>query len=270
MLSITSDYVESYGDPRPYLERIAAAGFTHVHWCHQWNTDFLYAKSEINQIARWLAEYNLRLLNLHASQGKEKYWCSFLEYQRQAGVELVENRLQMAARLGAEVIILHAPTKVSPEVREKTLGPVRKSLDKLASFAQRHGVRIALENMGEDDFGMLETLLAEYPINFLGLCYDSGHGNLGGRGLEHLERVKERLIAVHLHDNDGSDDQHKIPFTGSVDWERLAGILATSSYQQCLNLEVVIQETGISDEAEFLRQTHLAGEKLAEMVEKAK
>ncbi len=31
MLSITPDYVESTGDPQPYLERIAAAGFTHIH-----------------------------------------------------------------------------------------------------------------------------------------------------------------------------------------------------------------------------------------------
>jgi len=85
MLSITSDYVESCGNPQPYLERIAAAGFTHIHWCHHWNTDFLYSKPEIDQIKHWFADYNLRLLNLHASQGKEKYWCSSVAYQRQAG-----------------------------------------------------------------------------------------------------------------------------------------------------------------------------------------
>jgi hypothetical protein len=96
---ITSDYFQSYGDPRPYLERIAAAGFTHIHWCHQWNTDFLYSTSEIDQIESWFADYGLHLLNLHASQGKEKYWCSLQEYQRKAGVELVQNRIHMAARM---------------------------------------------------------------------------------------------------------------------------------------------------------------------------
>ena len=32
-LSMTSDYVPASGCPEPYLRSIAAAGFTHVHWC---------------------------------------------------------------------------------------------------------------------------------------------------------------------------------------------------------------------------------------------
>jgi sugar phosphate isomerase/epimerase len=269
MLSITSDYVESYGDPQPYLARIAAAGFTHVHWCHHWNTDFLYSSPEIEQIARWFADYDLRLLNLHASQGREKYWCSFLEYQRRAGVELVQNRIAMTARLGAEVVILHVPSTVAAEALEQTLGPVRRSLDELRVFAQERGVRIAVENMEGEDFAMLKTLLAEYDEGYLGLCYDSGHGNMGGKGLDHLEQVKDRLIALHLHDNDGMDDQHKIPFTGTVDWARLARIIAESPCNGPLNLEVMITHSGIQDQTEFLRQSRLAGERLAEMVDRA-
>jgi sugar phosphate isomerase/epimerase len=266
MLSITSDYVESTGDPQPYLERIAAAGFTHLHWCHHWNTDFLYSDHEIRQIERWLAEYNLRVLNLHASQGREKYWCSFLDYQRRAGVELVQNRLRMAAQLGADVVIIHVPSSAGEEVRAELLGPVRQSLDEVLPFAKSLGVRLAVENMETDDFGMLTTLLNEYDTDVLGLCYDSGHGNIDGRGLDNLEKVSNRLIALHLHDNDGLNDQHKIPFTGTVDWERLARIIAASPYDKCLNLEVIIANSGYKDEAEFLRQSHAAGEKLAGMV----
>jgi sugar phosphate isomerase/epimerase len=266
MLSITSDYFQSYGDPQPTLERIAAAGFTHIHWCHQWNTDFLYSTPEIDQIERWFADYNLHMLNIHASQGKEKYWCSLLEYQRKAGVELVQNRIQMAAQLGADVVIIHVPSDAEAEVQKKLIEPVRRSLDELLPFARNHGVRIAVENMETDDFGMLTTLLEAYDENVLGLCYDSGHGNIDGRGLDNLEKVKSRLIALHLHDNDGVSDQHKIPFTGTVDWERLARLIAESPYEKCLNLEVVIQKSGLKDEAEFLRQAHAAGEKLAGMV----
>jgi len=268
MLSITSDYVESTGDPQPYLERIAAAGFTHVHWCHHWNTDFLYSDHEIDQIERWLNATGLKLLNLHASHGREKYWNSFLEYQRLAGVELVQNRITMAARLGAEVVIIHVPSSAGEEVRQAMLGPVRQSLEAVLPFAKRHGVRVAIENMESDDFWMLTTLLNEYDADVLGLCYDSGHGNIDGRGLDNLEKVKDRLIALHLHDNDGTDDQHKIPFTGTVDWERLARLIAASPYSSCLNLEVVIQNSGFKDEAEFLRQSREAGNELSERVEK--
>ena len=124
-------------------------------------------------------------------------------------------------------------------------------------------MRIALENMAGDDWEMLDTLLPEYDPGYLGLCYDSGHANLNGYGFTHLERFKERLIAVHLHDNDGSRDQHKIPFTGTVDWTNLASMIASSAYKQCVNLEVVMRESGYKDEAAFLEHARQAGEKLA-------
>lgn len=266
MLSITSDYFQSYGDPQPYLKRIADAGFTHVHWCHHWNTDFLYSQPEIHQISRWFKDYDLRLLNLHASQGVEKFWCSFTEYQRQAGVELLKNRIEMASQLGSDVVIVHVPTSTEIESREKILEPVRRSLDELAPYAKKLNVRIAVENMESDDFGVLTALMNEYDESLLGLCYDSGHGNIDGRGLDNLEKAKERLIALHLHDNDGMNDQHIIPFAGTVDWPRLAGIIADSSYAECINLEVIIHETGLKDENEFLLQAHAAGERLTGLV----
>ena len=109
MLSITTDYATSIGDPSPYLRRIADAGFTHLHWCHQWNTDFLYSEWEVDQIECWLNDFGLQLLDLHASVGPEKNWYSGKEYERLSGVELVKNRIDMTSRLGGGVIIMHIP-----------------------------------------------------------------------------------------------------------------------------------------------------------------
>ena len=79
-LSMTTDFVRDKGNPEPYLRRIADAGFSHVHWCHQWNTDFLYSRPEIEQIRAWLAGCGLQTLDLHASAGVEKNWASLLEH----------------------------------------------------------------------------------------------------------------------------------------------------------------------------------------------
>jgi hypothetical protein len=85
--SITTDYaVVDKGNPSPYLRRIADAGFTHIHWCHHWNTDFVYSRSETEQIGRWLDEFSLKLLDLHASVGPEKNWSSANEWERQAAL----------------------------------------------------------------------------------------------------------------------------------------------------------------------------------------
>ena len=38
------------------LREIAEAGFTHIHWCFDWDGDYLYARSEMEQIRSWMDE----------------------------------------------------------------------------------------------------------------------------------------------------------------------------------------------------------------------
>jgi len=260
MLSITTDYAQDTGDPSPYLRRIAEAGFSHIHWCHQWNTDFLYSRWEIEQIQKWLDEYGLRLLDLHGSVGPEKNWASPEEYRRLAGVELVRNRIEMTARLAGDVVIMHVPA-------DPDSAPVRRSLDELEPCARERNVRLALEN---GHFEAIGKLLSEYDPQYAGLCYDSGHGNARAGGLDHLESLKGRLISVHLHDNDGTGDQHKPLFTGTVDWGRLARIMAESAYAKCASMELSMRNAGFEDEMEFLRKAFEAGTAFARMIEEAR
>lgn len=268
MLSITTDYFKSTGCPEPYLRRIAEAGFTHVHWCHHWSGDYLYDQVEIDQIGRWLREYGLQLNDLHASEGDEKSWVSPREYERQAGVALVKNRIHMAAQLGGDVIIMHVHREPGkPEDNRVFWDQLRRSLDELEPYARSHGVRIAIENMSVDNFDTLEKIFALYGPDYIGLCYDSGHANIGGDRMHRLEPLKDRLIALHLHDNNGVGDHHQLLFSQTVDWPRLAGIIARSAYTKCVSMEVLIHNTGLEDQHEFLRQAFETGTAFAEMID---
>ena len=62
-------FLTSRLSPEKYLRLIGEAGFTHLHWCHQWNTDYLYSTYEIAQCKKWLQEYGLKLLDIHGSMG---------------------------------------------------------------------------------------------------------------------------------------------------------------------------------------------------------
>src|SRR5713101_2789681 len=149
-LSITTDYARDVGNPEPYLCQISEAGFTHIHWCHHWNTDFLYSTAEIDQIGRWLQDYRLKLLDIHASDGKEKSWTSLREYERLAGVELVRNRIDMAAALGADAIVMHVPNLTNPATMDQLWSQLRRSLDALEPHARASNIRIALENTSDN------------------------------------------------------------------------------------------------------------------------
>ena len=280
MLSITTDYAADQGCPEPYLRQIAEAGFSHVHWCHQWNTDFMYSDWEILQIGQWLDEFGLALLDLHASDGKEKRWASPREYERLSGVDLVKNRIDFAGRLtkeaGAAAIVMHIPGPAERSQDPLVWGQLRRSLDALQPYAQARGVRIAIEN-GEDNFGLIRELFAAYSADTLGLCYDCGHGNLPAGearraiGLDELETLKERLAVVHLHDNDGARDMHWLPFTGTVDWDRLARLMADSGYAKCVSMESNMHaHQDICDERTFLARAFEAGGRLSEMIGEAR
>jgi len=266
-LSLTTDYVTGSGDPRPYLKAIGRSGFTHVHWCHEWNTDYLYTPSDISGIAAWLKNFHLSLLDLHASAGQGVNWGSSDEIKRKAGVALVVNRMNMTAVLAGEAIVLHIPSFDGPEP-DKWFDRLRLSLDELEKYSRRSGIRIALENVGSDEnWSQLEKVFASYPADFAGLCYDAGHGNFNKPSLAKLEALKDRLIAVHLHDNDGSGDQHLVPFCGSVDWDRVIDIIARSSYKKCVSLESSVRKHEGWDEAKFLGEAFMAAEKLEKMLE---
>lgn len=269
--SQTTDFVRDDGCPRDPLRALADAGFSHVHWCHQWNSDFLYGPSEITAIRGWLDEFGLKVNDIHGSAGSEKNWGSALDYEREAGIELVRNRVEMAAALGADVVIMHAPREPATDAPQAEIAAFwsrfRRTLDALAPDFRSRGIRLALENMPKDNFPSLRQVWADYPPDYIGLCYDSGHGNMAGNGLDQLDTCKDRLIATHLNDNDGTADQHRPPFTGTVDWPRLAGIIAASGYAKpVMSLEVVIKHSGMTDERRFLHSTREAGERFAAMV----
>jgi sugar phosphate isomerase/epimerase len=263
-LAMATDYASDIGNAEPSLRSIAKAGFRHIQWIHHWRHDFIYTEPEIQHVAGLMEELQLSLRDIHAPTGAEKNWFSTVEYQRRAGVEIIKNRVDMCRTLGGSAIVTHIP-QLTPDSFGSWCQQ-RKSLDELETFCAQRGVRIAVENRPADTFNGIEELFAEYSSEFVGLCYDSGHGNIGGDGLEHLDSVKERLISVHLHDNNGVEDQHKPIFSGTTDWEALAGIIAASPYDELLTFETDMRFSGEEDEERFLRRAHTDGLSLLEMV----
>ena len=239
-LAINTDILCSTNSPEPYLELIAEAGFTHLHWCHQWNTDFLYGKAEISQIGFWLKQYGLPLLDIHGSAGKEKCFFSDTEYIRKAGVELVLNRVRMFAELGGQGgVIMHIPSIRSDcsaaelEKYPRYAEPLMRSLDELMPALEKYQVLIAVENMQNDNFELIGRVIHDFPAEYFGITYDSGHGNIApDHGREQIGKYKDRLEVLHLNDNDGISDLHMLPGTGTVDWESMAELIASSRYAE--------------------------------------
>lgn len=253
-IGINTDFLSGTHTAEYYLKYIADVGFTHVHWCHQWNTDFIYSKPEIAHYKKTLRDLGLSLQDIHASIGREKCYFSLEEYRRKAGMELILNRIEMFAELeGTGALALHVPTYrhvygITEEDLKKIpawVVQIRRTLDELMPYLEKYNCAIAIENMPNEEFEVIEELMNAFPAERVGIAYDSGHGNYGFcQGLDCLEKWKHRLKVLHLHDNDGTLDRHQPPFYGTVDWERLVKLIAGSSYgDNPLSFELSMRHT---------------------------
>lgn len=262
--AMATDYKYPRRELKTALKNIAETGFINIHWCYEWCGDYSYSIEEIRQIKKYLKTYGLKLLDTHGSDGKHKCWFSKIEDERKAGVKLVKNRIDLTAELGGDAIVMHIPTGIPYKPPIENLTSLRKSLDELEPYAFKNNIKIAIENMPEDNFKLIKQLLKEYNPDFLGFCYDTGHGNMGkGNGLKFLDQLKDRLICVHMHDNDGTGDQHKIPSKGTIDWKAFMKLLRESSYNKSLNAEVFNGDE--MDEMQFLKETIESLQKLQKL-----
>lgn len=261
-LGINTDYEAEYvkiEEIEESIRRIAGAGFSHMHWCYEWDGDYIYSRSEMEQIRGWMDKYGLKAKSLHSSKGSRgvgngrmdvhyrKDYTSTIEYNRVAGVELIKNRVELAHILGTTEIVLHMylpylDFEEKPETKEIFYGQAYKSLDELQPFCLEKKVRICIENLyeapGEMQLEQFDRLFARYPAEFLGLCLDTGHANLvwGNEFItKFADRFKDRLYSVHIHDNfgwgegKGHGDAHMLPGECGIDWKALMAVLNQSA-----------------------------------------
>ena len=71
-------------------------------------------------------------------------------------------------------------------------------------------------------------------------CLDIGHTTLNRSrpASEFIELLgHDRLKAIHVHNSDGYDDIHTIPFYGKADWDSICRSLAKINYNGYFTLE---------------------------------
>jgi sugar phosphate isomerase/epimerase len=97
-----------------------------------------------------------------------------------------------------------------------------RSLEEICRLAEPLGVRVAVEvipNRLSDAQSLVAILENDLDTGHPGICLDFGHAHLLGDVADAIETVSEHVIATHVHDNHGRDDEHLVPYQGSIDWE---------------------------------------------------
>ena len=169
--------------------------------------------------------------------------------RRRAAIEAVVRELGLAGELGAPLVVHPTPDDV--ERTDAQLAASRIALadacDELCAQADRLGSLVWLENLPSRPASHrhaapgctraeLTELVARVPG--LRLAYDLGHGHIGGEDVVASVRALARSIAaVFVNDNDGCEDRHWLPGTGTIDLAAVARVLGELDYDGCLVVE---------------------------------
>ena len=83
-----------------------------------------------------------------------------------------------------------------------------------------------------------------------------------------MRLLGDRLKVLHVHDNDGKNDQHRAPFTGTIDWEDFTSALAETGFRGVMSLESMFDEKQPKEAvSRVLNGFYRDGVRLAEAVE---
>ena len=127
-------------------------------------------------------------------------------------------------------VVIHLPDDTYPINR---LGNDR--LDRIIDHAGELDVQIAFENLR--NVHNLVAVLNRVKFPHIGYCYDSCHHINYAAGIDLLALYGDRLKALHLQDNGGPRNQHRLPFDGNIDWLSVTEKLRKTGYAGAITLE---------------------------------
>lgn len=134
----------------------------------------------------------------------------------------------------------------------------------LARIAKELGIKIAFENTKRQ--GYLEYVVGNINEDNVGICYDSGHCHVFFENKFDFELFKDKIFAIHLHDNDKTDDLHLMPFDGNIDWKNVLTRLKESGYNGPITLELCYRRNYLNQSIEdFYKEAFKIGLKLEEI-----
>lgn len=114
------------------------------------------------------------------------------------------------------------------------------ALEHLRAFANPLGVKLLIENIPNEvtrPANILEILQVGH-FSDIGVCLDVGHANFGEGVAAALSVLKDHIRSTHLHDNQGTRDEHLWPGDGTIDWDATIAELKTAKHQPAALLEI--------------------------------
>ena len=163
-------------------------------------------------------------------------------------MDMLRRQLRICKMLGIPGMVVHCVYARQGE-REDFMRTNAEMYAELLKTAEETGVRIYTENtctancptyylLEGADFNELRERLGNHPL--FGCCWDVGHANIQGVDqYQSILEMRDGLMAVHIHDNDGRRDLHLQPYSGNTCYDAIICGLCDIGFKGCFTLEAL-------------------------------
>lgn len=177
-----------------------------------------------NELAKHMEDLMQYPISLHGP-----YYCT--EHSKPEGTEeyarsmqYFYQTLQLSRRLKSRYIVYHHNNcLVEPERRDEMISVSTENLRKLRREAKHFNAQIVIENAGVLSRGNM--LFAEEQFIQMALSMpesillDVGHAHANGWNIGNvIAKLAHKIIAYHVHNNDGWEDNHNRIHEGTLDF----------------------------------------------------
>ena len=177
-------------------------------------------------------------------------------------VDVTKKCIQFCDMMGIPILVVHGisltfddDTQTPQTVREMNLSLYESLIPTLL----KTNVTVCLENLftryderklivegvcsdPNEAVWYIDRLNAKAGKKCFGACVDTGHLNILGKNPRtYINILGDRVMATHLHDNNGSDDSHLAPYTGNIIWRNVIQGLKETGYKGTLSFETFKQ-----------------------------
>lgn len=159
----------------------------------------------------------------------------------------IKKSIDFCANSSINFFSFHTGFRIDPDINfkfnpynipeyETSFNTFKESVAEIADYAETSGVKVAIENNALSEYNLIngenklllmcelwefERLINEIKSANLGILLDIGHLKLTSNLLkydanEFINKLKDKIFAVHVHENNGRVDEHRCTKEG--DW----------------------------------------------------